>query len=106
MANKMTVFYSWQSDSPSKFNRSFIERALKEALKRLRSDAALELALRNTTIELDKDTQGVPGSPPIVETILKKIEECAVFVADVTYVGTSKEGFTNTSGSARRFPNP
>lgn len=94
MPKRLTVFYSWQSDSPSSLNRSFIEQALKEALKRLHSDAALENALRDKTVELDKDTQGIAGSPPIAETILKKIEDCAVFVADLSFVGESKNGFT------------
>jgi len=106
MAKRLTVFYSWQSDSPSNLNRNFIERALLEALKRLHSDATLENALRDATVELDKDTQGVAGSPPIAETILRKIEDCAVFVADLSYVGESKNGFTNTSGKLRQFPNP
>jgi hypothetical protein len=106
MAKRLTVFYSWQSDSPSNLNRSFIERALQKALERLHSDATLENALRDTKIELDKDTQGVAGSPPIAETILQKIEDCAVFVADLSFVGESKNGFTNTSGKPRQFPNP
>jgi hypothetical protein len=106
MAKRLTVFYSWQSDSPSNLNRSFIERALEKALKRLHSDATLENALRDTNVELDKDTQGVAGSPPIAETILRKIEDCAVFVADLSFVGESKNGFTNASGKPRQFPNP
>jgi len=93
MAKRLTVFYSWQSDSPANLNRNFIEKALQEALKRLHSAATLENALRDTTVELDKDTQGVAGSPPIAETILKKIEDCAVFVADLSFVGESKSGF-------------
>jgi hypothetical protein len=106
MAKRLTVFYSWQSDSPSNLNRNFIEKALHEALKRLHSDAALENALRDTTVELDKDNKGVAGSPPITETILQKIEECAVFVADLTFVGQSKDGMKNASGKPRQFPNP
>lgn len=106
MAKRLTVFYSWQSDSPSNLNRSFIEKALSEALKRLQADATLESAFRETKLELDKDTQGVAGSPPIAETILKKIEDCAVFVADLSFVGESKNGFTNASGKPRQFPNP
>jgi hypothetical protein len=106
MAKRLTVFYSWQSDSPSNLNRSFIERALQKALERLHSDATLENALRDTKVELDKDTQGVAGSPPIAETILQKIEECAVFVADLSFVGESRNGFTNASGKPRQFPNP
>src|SRR5436309_1721854 len=101
MANRLTIFYSWQSDSPSNLNRNFIERAIVEALRRLHSDATLEIPLRNATVELDKDTQGVAGSPPIAETILRKIEECAVFIPDLSFVGQSKPGFTNGSGKPR-----
>jgi hypothetical protein len=106
MAKRLTIFYSWQSDSPSDLNRNFIEKALLEALRRLHSDATLENALRDAILELDKDTQGIAGSPPIAETILRKIEDCAVFVADLSFVGESKNGFTNASGKPRQFPNP
>jgi hypothetical protein len=106
MAKRLTVFYSWQSDTPPKLNRNFIEKALLEALARLHSDAKLENALRDTKVELDKDTKGVAGSPPIAETILRKVEECAVFVADLTFVGQSKEKLTNSPGKPRQFPNP
>jgi hypothetical protein len=106
MPRPLTVFYSWQSDTPSNLNRSFIEKALHEALKRLQSDATLESALRETSVELDKDTKGVAGSPPIADTILRKIEECAVFVADLTFVGESMKGLTNSSEKPRLFPNP
>ncbi len=84
---KTTVFYAWQSDLPSKEGRNFIEKALKTALERLAADATLEYAIRDG-LALDKDTKGVPGSPPIFDTIRKKIMEAAVFVPDLTFVGT------------------
>ena len=106
MPKQETIFYSWQSDTPSKFNRSFIEDAINEALKRLKSDATLEPALRARQVELDKDTQGVAGSPPIAQTILKKIERCAVFIADMTFVGQSLAGLVKTPSDVRQIPNP
>lgn len=106
MVKRITVFYSWQSDSPSKHNLTFIEDALNEALRRLNADAILITALRNVRVELDRDTFGVPGSPPIADTILRKIEDCAVFVADLSFVGESKNGFLNAFGNPRLFPNP
>ncbi len=105
MATRLTVFYSWQSDTPSSVNRTFIEKALREALTRLHSDATLENALRDATVELDKDTKDVAGSPPIAETILRKVEECAVFVADLTFVGQTKEQLTDSNDKPRQFPN-
>ena len=77
-----TVFYAWQSDSPGKVNRYLIRDALQEAIDRVGRELQIEDALA-----LDMDTQGVPGSPEIANTILAKIKSCAVFVADVTYVG-------------------
>jgi hypothetical protein len=106
MAKRLTVFYSWQSDTPAEQNRLFIEKAIQEALSRLKSDAELEEALRDTTIELDRDIKNVAGSPPITDTILKKIEGCAVFIADLTFVGESMDGLTNAAGESRLFPNP
>ena len=83
-----TIFYSWQSDRPNRTNRSFIEDALAQAIRRLdRTDNELYAPPRD--LALDKDTKGVPGSPPIADTIFRKIEECAVFVPDLTFCGQS-----------------
>ncbi len=91
---KTTVFFSWQSDRPSKESRNFIEQSLKDAIARLISDATVEEAIRDG-LELDKDTKGVPGSPSIMDTIFSKIDNAAVFVADLTFVGArSRDGLT------------
>lgn len=42
--------------------------------------------------QIDRDTQDVPGSPPVFETILAKIEEAVIFVPDLTFVGTRHGG--------------
>ena len=73
MADK--IFYSWQSDRPNNTNRGFIEDALTKAIRNLgRADNELYTPLRD--LELDKDTKGMPGSPPIADTIFRKIEAC------------------------------
>ena len=96
MADK--IFYSWQSDRPDKTNRSFIEDALKKAIQNLGQAEDEFYESPRQEIELDKDTKGMAGSPPIVDTIFKKIEECAVFVPDLTFCGTTEKG--------RPIPNP
>jgi hypothetical protein len=106
MSKRLTVFYSWQSDTPHKFNREFIEAALLETINRLHLDAVVVSALRDAKIELDKDTKGVAGSPPVAETILRKIDECSVFVADLTFVGKSLDELRPAEGQSRKFPNP
>jgi hypothetical protein len=43
-------------------------------------------------VQIDSDTKGVPGTPPITETILKKIEGCDLFVPDLTFVARTANG--------------
>src|SRR5271168_4440341 len=100
MAKRLNVFYSWQNDAPVSLNRGFIEQALQEALKRLDMDAVLENASRDTVLESNTD------APSDAEAFLKKIDECAVFVADLTLVGLPKGALTNVTSSPRHSPNP
>jgi hypothetical protein len=79
---EFTVFYAWQSDAPSRDNRTFIESALETALKTIQKSGSIESSPR-----LDKDTKGVPGIPDIANIILEKIRAADVFVADVSFIG-------------------
>jgi hypothetical protein len=78
------VFFSWQSDTPNRLGRNFIEACLERAIGALRADAEVTLADRE--IAIDRDTRNVPGSPPIMDIIFAKIDAAAVFLADFTYV--------------------
>jgi hypothetical protein len=91
-----TVFFSWQADTPTREGRNFIERALERAVARISADTTVEEAQRE--LEVDRDTKGVPGSPPIVETIFGKIDGAAVFLPDLTFIGKRPDG--------RPTPNP
>ena len=86
-----TVFYSWQSDRPPREGRNLIEKALQTAVARIAEDTTVEEAIRED-LAVDKDTQGVPGSPPLFPTILNKIDKASVFVADLTICGTRSNG--------------
>ena len=61
------IFYSWQSDLPNSTNRGFIQSCLEEAIKDLKTDQELQLE-----IALDRDTDGVPGSPDIGKQYFQK----------------------------------
>jgi hypothetical protein len=91
MAN--TVFFAWQLDLPSSQNKAFIWEALERATATGEAFATLEAAPRP-----ESDTKGVAGTPNIVETIFRRIRECAIFVADLT--------FTTRSDSGKLSPNP
>jgi hypothetical protein len=77
--SEFKVFYSWQSDLPNSTNRIFIGKALSTACEQVSKNPDIEYSPR-----LDQDTQGVSGSPAIPATIMEKIDECQVFVADVS----------------------
>ena len=85
MAN--TVFYAWQLDTPSEQNRTFIWNALVQAVKPLHVVGDIEASPRPET-----DTGGVSGSPNIIETIFKRIRNCSIFVADLTFTAKSERG--------------
>ncbi len=91
-----SVFFSWQADTPNRVGRTFLRAALEEVCRGIAAEATLDEASRDVAV--DSDTQGVAGQPPIAETIFKKIDSSAVFVADMTFTGTRLDG--------RPTPNP
>lgn len=94
------IFYSWQADTPTATGKNLVGRALRDAITMVNADAAVEDADRDdeNVAVLDHDTEGVSGSPPIVQIIFEKIDAAAAFVSDLTYVAERKDG--------RRSPNP
>jgi hypothetical protein len=88
-----SIFYSWQSDLETATNRSFIEEALRRALKAIKKD-------ESDSIEpaLDRDTVGLSGSPSITDSIFEKISLADAFVADVSII--------NKGLGQRPTPNP
>lgn len=88
-----TIFYSWQSDSDEKFNRNFIKGCIEESIKRLNKQYYFEESIR-----IDQDTKDVPGHPDIMNTILDKIDNSDIIIADLTFVTKSSNG--------KNIPNP
>lgn len=88
------VFYSWQSDLPNSTNRGFIQKALEDAAKLIRSDDSIEI----DTVIIERDTAGVPGAPDIANTIFSKIDGSDIFVCDVSII--------NQREKSKSTPNP
>jgi len=76
------IFYSWQKDTDPKYNRNFLEDCLKKAIKLLNRDIE-----EGENFEFDSDTRNEPGTPEISSTILKKIDNSEIVVADITLIG-------------------
>jgi hypothetical protein len=91
-----TIFFSWQLDRNGRAGKDLIQESLELATNQISADTTVEPAIRDITV--DHDTKGVSGTPPIVETIFHKIDQAAVFVPDLTFVGKRVDG--------RPTPNP
>jgi len=81
----LKIFYCWQSDLPNKINRYLIRDSIKHAIKKAKREDGLSL-------EIDHDTRDKVGSPGITDSIHEKIRGSAVFVADLSIVGTIDGG--------------
>ncbi len=88
----MKIFWSWQSDHDGKISHYFVRDALSDAIKTIKASSVLEEpseADRRAQLHLDHDTKGKTGWVDITQSIFEKIENAAVFVADVTPVVVS-----------------
>ena len=90
---KFKIFYSWQSDLPKKQTRNFIRECI---------DEAIDLAEESETIEAERDeaTKDTTGSPNIVTTLFSKIDECDLFIADISLC------FSSDTTESKKSPNP
>lgn len=88
------VFYSWQSDLEPNSTRTFIRACI---------DEAIDLASEVEAVEAERDeaTLNVTGSPNIVTTLFSKIDECNLFIADVS----SCYSVNNNKGKSSPNPN-
>jgi len=93
-----TISYSWQSDSDRTINRDFIGTALEEAVAAIRQGAQVEDFPR-----IDSGMENQSGSQEIATIMFKKIRDSAIFVGDMTLVGTIPP---RGRGAPKRVPNP
>src|SRR5262249_25003589 len=91
---RIVIFYSWQSDLPRSRNHDFIQECLEEAVAQIAGEPGVGIVPR-----IDRDTQGEPGSPAIADTILEKINNCDMFVGDVSIINGDEK-------PKRPTPNP
>lgn len=87
--HKLTLFFSWQSDVEG--NHSNIQKSLIHVCNNLRENKLFD-------IEYDESTSGMSGSPEISSSVLTKIQNCDMFVADLTpVVSTDNKLFPNSN---------
>lgn len=78
MAKEFKIFFSWQSDLSANQTTRFIEESIEIAQTLLPDSIILvpEEATRNRL-----------GTPDIMNSIFEKIDDCDLFIADVSIVG-------------------
>lgn len=89
MGHTAKIFWSWQSDYSPKTCRHFIREALVDAIAQVADEIGVDDADRP---EIDHDTKGERGMADIATTILNKVADAAVFVADLTPIAQSTDG--------------
>ena len=75
--NTFKVFFSWQSEIQT--NKKVIKAGITDAFRVLNNQ-------NGWLFEYDESTRDKPGAPDIPSTIFKKIEDCDIFIADITPV--------------------
>ncbi len=80
---KITIFYSWQTSTDTRYNKNFILTCLEKAIKKLN----VKPEFRNVDFFILEGVRGEPGSSPVASTITdKRIPNCDIFVADLSVV--------------------
>ena len=96
MKTQYKIFYSWQSDDKSSQNTLNI--ALQNAVD--------DLSDKGIRIDIDYSTLGESGMPSIDQTILRKIDACDIFLADITPIVTYQRTLGNGQQIKKEVPNP
>lgn len=93
MAQNFKIFYSWQSDLPGKYTRNIVGDSI---------DAVVKFLANTITIIPDRDTRDRTGSPNIEQTIFEKIDDCDLFIGDLSIVAS----YVDKDGNTKYSPNP
>lgn len=96
MNRQYKLFFSWQSED--KKSRKTLDVALQNVVDTLDD--------RGIRLEIVHSTLGESGMPSIDQTILRKIDACDIFLADVTPVTTYQKSSGNGMQVSKDVPNP
>ena len=96
-AKTYRLFFSWQSEDTK--SQKILEDALQRAVDEIKDKYGL-------IVEIDYSTLGESGMPSINQTILRKIDACDMFLADVTPVCNYQQKVGNGLTVNKETPNP
>ncbi|MDM1377729.1 hypothetical protein [Myroides marinus] len=79
---KITIFYSWQSDTKHEYNKDFIWSAIKEATILIKN----ENIFPDIEFDLQQATENIAGRPDIPKELLLRIRKCDIFIGDLSVI--------------------
>lgn len=74
------VFFAFQMDTEDKFGKGFIQSAIEIAIQKFKSE--------DTEITLDFGFRGTPGTPLLIDEMLKKSTESDMVIVDLTFTSS------------------
>jgi len=80
---EITIFYSWQTSTDTKYNKNFINKCLEKAIKKINTKPEF----KNVKFKLIEAIRGEPGSPPVAAKIIdERIPNSDIFIADLSVI--------------------
>lgn len=80
---KLKIFYSWQTETDTTYNKNFILRCIDKAVKNLNRKPEF----KDVEFIVQEGVKGEPGSPGVASKISdERIPNCDIFIADLSVV--------------------
>jgi hypothetical protein len=76
------VFFSFQMDTKDKYCKGFIQKAIEIAIQKFKSEGV--------EVSLDFGFRGTPGTPLLIEEMLKKSSESDMVIVDLTFTSAKE----------------
>jgi len=105
----LTIFYSWQTTTDTKYNKNFIFSCIEKAVKKIKNKPEF----LKVDFIIQEGVTNEPGSVPVASQIADtRIPNCDIFIADLTVVNhlfpkdISNDILVKLKSSIKSSPNP
>lgn len=79
----LIIFYSWQAKTLPKNNQHYIKNCIEKAIKKIKSQNKY-IELFDVDLILQEGIGKMPGSPQVATTIINRIQNCDIFITDLS----------------------
>ena len=76
---ELNLFYCWQGQTNKGRDRVYLRKCIDEVV------AQINKSYGQFSIIIQESSEGIGGSPEVVSEIKNRIENCDIFIADITY---------------------